>query len=81
MHPWVSKSELAGTGVALGPPWGYQQPGEVQQPLSITRTAWADLGQGAQTQREERSPPGRRWRDATSSAEPSSAAPPGRGWP
>lgn len=30
---------------------------------------------------EERSPPGRRWRDATCAAEPSSSAPPGRGWP
>lgn len=31
--------------------------------------------------REEQSPPARRWTDATSSAEPSSAAPPGLGWP
>lgn len=31
--------------------------------------------------REERSPPGHRWRGATSAAEPSSSAPPGQGWP
>lgn len=54
---------------------------EVRRGGSASPMPLGQAGSWLPAPREGRSPPGRRWRDATSAAEPSSSAPPGQGWP